>query len=573
MSAKELRKLAENYAENYGYKRSQLGRGYESFAAHLFAGEVGFRDVYDDDDLIGGSILRHKDLGVDVVLDDPLNKVLLLCQVKWSSKAPKHEDAEAFFALHDKLKDRNYIRKGSPEAQDLLGDYGEKVKDGYTVILRFVASSPLSGDAGDRFDLETLAAQAAYDERGLKIRCELWRRNDVWMHHKSIESLSGGIPDIDINLRQGTYEEFFEPRHGLVARVSGGELRNLYRRRDVAERLFQQNIRLPLGNRGLNSKIAETAAQEPDDFFFYNNGVSAVCSEFRLDDGVLSAKRFQVVNGAQTIGALSSAKAEERIGDVDVLFRLTATGESYGGMFTEKVIRYNNTQNRIEDPDFRSNDPIQTFLHEHLNDYSSKGPLPSFYYQAKRGQKKPKGRQGKALKPQRLAGLRHAFIHGPTVSYGSAKSLFDIEGKYWEAFGDGELTTEWTKDQLDEAMVALAVDEYLRNLKKPLEESESLEAKYIVRLSRYLTALVGVGLRERLGSDFHSWGELLTKTERFNEVVRPISKIAREVVLQEWMRAVDEGASQPAYNIGRSPELWGRLSKNLLQTLKSQSIE
>jgi len=78
--------------------------------------------------------------------------------------------------------------------------------------------------------------------------------------------------------------------------------------------------------------------------FYYNNGVSAVCSDFRIEDTVVTARRFQIINGAQTVSALARAMKQSPNADVYVLFRLTETVEAYGGEFTENIIRYNNTQ-------------------------------------------------------------------------------------------------------------------------------------------------------------------------------------------------------------------------------------
>ena len=99
--------------------------------------------------------------------------------------------------------------------------------------------------------------------------------------------------------------------------------------------------------RAINKEIRKTAEHEPHEFFFYNNGVSAVCSDFKYDteQNLVKANRFQIINGAQTVGAIAGADSTEH---VTVLFRLTATGDKAGGAFTDSIIRYNNTQNPIQ---------------------------------------------------------------------------------------------------------------------------------------------------------------------------------------------------------------------------------
>jgi hypothetical protein len=72
------------YARHYGYDESNLEKGLEAFATHLFAQEQGF------DELLGGNptrtvdpkeyICRSDDLGIDAVLEDNDNKRILLVQ-------------------------------------------------------------------------------------------------------------------------------------------------------------------------------------------------------------------------------------------------------------------------------------------------------------------------------------------------------------------------------------------------------------------------------------------------------------------------------------------------------------
>ena len=85
-----LRTQCEDYAERYGYKRNDLGRGFEGYLAHLFARESGFEDALEGQDPqdadLRDVILRTGDLGVDIVLEDSENRQLLIVQAKWSTR-------------------------------------------------------------------------------------------------------------------------------------------------------------------------------------------------------------------------------------------------------------------------------------------------------------------------------------------------------------------------------------------------------------------------------------------------------------------------------------------------------
>ena len=106
---------------------------------------------------------------------------------------------------------------------------------------------------------------------------------------------------------------------------------------------------------GTNAKIIETAETRGEEFFYFNNGVSAICTHYKIVGNELIANNCQIINGAQTVGALAKAPANPAL---EVLFRLTKTAsvKTEKGMNID-IIRYNNSQNIIKTSDFHSNDP------------------------------------------------------------------------------------------------------------------------------------------------------------------------------------------------------------------------
>ena len=68
----------------------------------------------------------------------------------------------------------------------------------------------------------------------------------------------------------------------MICRISGNVLTNMYNQHKQS--LFAFNIRLPMGlQRAINNEIRDTATDDAPNFFFYNNGVSAVCASFHYD--------------------------------------------------------------------------------------------------------------------------------------------------------------------------------------------------------------------------------------------------------------------------------------------------
>ena len=169
----------------------------------------------------------------------------------------------------------------------------------------------------------------------------------------------------------------------LIGNISGNELANLYRQNKSS--LFAYNIRQFLGKPN-NKNIIKTATEKPDQFFYFNNGITCICSSYRRSNNQIVAKDFQVINGAQTVGSIKAAsETGENIKDLEIMIRIVETGDisSTQKGFNRDIVTYNNTQNRVETWDFISNDDIQQYLAKVLkNDNASVGF--KFIYQRKR---------------------------------------------------------------------------------------------------------------------------------------------------------------------------------------------
>ena len=578
-----LKEQLEDHARRSGFPKTDLGKGLESYAAFLFVQEAGFEELLGGVDAasydLTAHILRTDDLGVDIVIEDENSKQIIIAQCAYRNpKTGFPEDkASAFFSSLRRLATPDYVAKGGEQAQELLASLHQKLRDGFTLGMRFVTNLEVPAD--HRVRIQAATWQKTYEDDGFSVLCDLIDRSAIAELAKQIEAQAAGIlENVELQLQDGEFIHISTPRQTLVARLRGSELQRIYKKYGAL--LFARNIRQPMAaDRGINREIRDSADGTPDDFFFYNNGVSAICSRLELDGTTVAADRFQVINGAQTIGSLSKSKSSDR---VFVLFRLTATDELAGGTFTDQVIKFNNTQNPVKVSDFRANDPIQTFIKGAFNNWSGHGPVPALRYQPKRGSK-PDGR--KVLSSEEFARIRHSFLHGPIESFRAPKEFWNRDteggGRYAEAFGvDGVLLDRWPSDVVRQAVVAVTVHERIKtiaadakkaNQARPEGTPKSAEATYLYRLARYVLALVAVGLKERraLWPDDPSLADenLLARKDAFEEVVAPLIAKSRELLLGEFTsRRTLKHEVQPEYNLARDEDTWQKL-KSLMQEL------
>lgn len=578
-----LRKPCAEYAVKYGYKESEFSRGLESYAAHLFAQEDGFnallegRPTFEED--LSEFICRDHDLGIDVVLEDETNKRFILVQAAWRKKL-EEDKVSAFFDAPARIISPGYSITGGEQIQYLLAGFEEKLADGYEVWLRFVTNVAVGGN--DRLQELVQSKNQDYQDADKAITCELFGPAELMKKQSELASAyhGGFVTEVTLNLPAGQFIELDAPYRTIIGVIKANELVDLYNRKEVQNKLFNLNIRLPLTSRKVNPQMVETAIDDKESkhFLYYNNGVSGVCSSYERDGNKLTIHRFQIINGAQTVSALVTARRRKKAdANVLVLFRLTETIESYGGLFTENIIRYNNTQNPVKVSDFFSNDEIQEWLRDNLKNVAGKGPIPNMYYVHKSGYK-PAGATGRGLRMEQMAGIRHAFLRGPVASYKEPQQFFDKSLRYWEAFGTdaGEPATKWNEEELARAAAAVAIHDRVQQHGKRLKADEKTkefdEAKYLYRLARYVTGLVGVGLETTRTETFNDYKTLIASTPTFNKYVDPMIATARQLLRWHWADFKEKKRGvQPEYNLARDEDAWislsGRMKQEAIATL------
>jgi AIPR protein len=174
--------------------------------------------------------------------------------------------------------------------------------------------------------------------------------------------------DIDVSVMLRNWGRLLKPYEAVYGAVSGLDIARWYE--DNGTKLFAENLRYVIEKSDVNEGIAETADKEPANFWYFNNGVTAICDSFakkpfggnQTDSGVFDVQKISVINGAQTIGSLAKAKSSGvSIDDVFVHIRIISLQGTPEG-FASGVTRSNNTQNDLNASDFVAFDPNQERL-------------------------------------------------------------------------------------------------------------------------------------------------------------------------------------------------------------------
>lgn len=552
----EMKELCTDRDWNYD-SATDRGYAFQHWCAALVADTERTFDVDPDD-----AVVLTKDLKADIVFEDTNARHLLIAQCKYVGQGGSVDESEVndFFSRHDYFNDPNWIADhGSQRAVTALVDYRDLIDSGWSVSYWFFTT----GRASDRVLSIEAKRNANFEGKGLNIECRLLDFSVLKEYYITSQTLEQRIPAIvELDLPTGRFFETHDPYPTVIAALKGNALRDLSRRH--REALYAWNIRGYLGNQGINKAIAETARKRPKEFFYFNNGVSAICTSYTLDGNRVRARDFQIINGAQTVSTLRNVPADSNL---EILFRLTKTLDVKTEKgFNQDIIQYNNTQNQIKVSDFRSNDQIQMFLEKTLQERRAAGPLPRLRYVRKR--MVGKRGVGAALKLEEFAKIRYSFLHEPTLVHSAPKSLWSLReagGVYEKAFGvDGRLEPKWSKETLDEALLAFAFYKRVDAAASAAKKKDA-DMAFLKRLRFHGVALAGCYVGQVYDGKRQQALRLVRSKARFEKTWIQFWGVAGSVLVNVYSGAEHDGLS--LYAFLRSRDQWRQMKKQLRRNL------
>jgi hypothetical protein len=242
--------------------------------------------------------------------------------------------------------------------------------------------------------------------------------------------------DLDV---AGGFEVTSEGWSAYVTSVPATWLRQLWKQH--AEDVMSPNVRDYLGivksERNINNGIQSTAAETPGQFWIYNNGLTVLVNSYAFapassGEGIhLRLTGLGIVNGAQTTGSIGTLPDDytAKLDDASVLTRFVSCHdlETLGN-----IVRYNNTQNKIEAADFRSKDAVQDRLRgefELIPDADYKG--------ARRGGVRSAIERSRNMLPDSAVAQSLAAFHlEPNLAYNDTRRIWVDDGTYSDYFSD-----------------------------------------------------------------------------------------------------------------------------------------
>lgn len=250
--------------------------------------------------------------------------------------------------------------------------------------------------------INEIEARSLYN---IPIECQIWDverifrvcfsdlgRQDVEIDFKVLTNGSG-IPCLRANsLTTNEYRSF-------LCIIPGEILADIYNH--YGSQLLEGNVRSFLSTKvAVNKKIRETILSMPQNFFAYNNGVSATARDLKIEstssgDVITYVKDFQIINGGQTTASLFNAKVKDGadLSKIFVQMKLTEVDSDFdkANELIRNISRSSNSQNKVSDADFFATHPF----HVRMEQISRKTFAPAsggsqhdtfWFYERARGQ-------------------------------------------------------------------------------------------------------------------------------------------------------------------------------------------
>lgn len=320
---------------------------------------------------------RQNDKGIDGIYVDDQTEEAYIFQSKYSPKPGgqqgdvdlrQFKGASAWFGSPDNVEHLDQSN-ASQDLKSLVTRLGiiEKVARGYKLYLVFVTNKRFNADAtdylkvlGDDFDawdIDRLFDQYTYSGKDKPVEGEFTFTVDT---NNLINYKSYG--DIKVSI--------FPAKASEIVTLNGIQDRTL----------FAKNVRYGLGRTRVNKDITKTLAKnnEHQNFFLYHNGITLVCSGYKLVGDQLTVNDYSIVNGCQS--TLSFYENKKHLSDdVKILMRVIQTGKN--DRLSKDITYFTNNQNAISLKDLKSNDKIQQDLQSEFGRL-----FPGVLYKIKNGE-------------------------------------------------------------------------------------------------------------------------------------------------------------------------------------------
>ena len=301
-----------------------------------------------------GFVDGSKDGGIDYIYSD--DETLYLIQGK-SSTGLSIEDVDNALSkmanTFTKFKDRKLDELNDAIKTALANAYDDLTEEKNVELVLFT-NTVFSKDT--RKKIEDIKNR----ELLRKFNISVYDKNDIDLQKAIEEESSDLVSEGELLLELGDDKSAnrlaFGDGKGVIVNIRASSLKTLYQKYNK-HGLFSYNLREHITQKNVDDAIDETIKKERDKFWYYNNGITIGCSDYRIDGYKLKLYGFSIINGAQTTTKIGQSIIVNEKNDFSLTCKIVRADKSFGAEedFISKISEASNSQKPIKSRDLKSN--------------------------------------------------------------------------------------------------------------------------------------------------------------------------------------------------------------------------
>lgn len=338
---------------------------------------------FSESDMLDTIVDGTNDGGVDALLIDPESEPaydLILVQSKFYSSISFDQIRNAInklVAFYNNMcdaDDYNISDKVKTRFQNLASDVGDESK----IVFVIYTSSKQSGIRHDK--LEKVFRELLPDS---KYVLRVLFSDDVVSQIKEAESRLPSVQYGELTIdRTNNYLEYND--EAIIVNGSASCIKQLYEKNGL--NILSRNLRYHVSTgRAIDIAIKDTIKNDPDCFWFKNNGLTILCDSFEISGDRVKMNGFSIVNGGQTTYNLSKSPDLKKGSDFYIpckIITIRGDNDNSKNAFALTIAQATNSQKAIKAIDLKANSPEQISFAKAMT-------AVDIFYQTKRGQEPP----------------------------------------------------------------------------------------------------------------------------------------------------------------------------------------
>lgn len=308
-----------------------------------------------------------KDNGIDAIYYDSQTRTLFLVQSKWSTSHSASIDSAGVLKFVQGVQDLVSLKRdrfnGKIQAKwEIIEDASKRLSS-----VRMIIAFPGSGKINDDIQGKVEDFVRSQNDTSELFFTQVISQKELFQYFVQ----EAAPPQINLTVRLSHFGLVDAPLKAVYGQVSATDIANWYR--EYGNQLFSGNIRHFLGIKSdVNSGISKTLSESPDNFWYFNNGLTIIAQSMQKQAfggndrsvGVFDCSNITIVNGAQTVGTIGQTVGSgESVSSVQARVIVVDDPESVIG---KEITRASNTQNRIDARNFVALDPEQERIRTEL---------------------------------------------------------------------------------------------------------------------------------------------------------------------------------------------------------------